>query len=94
MIALIAAIGVTALALLIIGRIFAGPTLYDRALAVSSVIVKAALVCAALAVAARQSAWIDVSFALVLGALVLSAAVFKFFRSRTFQAPLARRETT
>lgn len=92
MIALIAAIGVTALTLLVVGRIFAGPTLYDRALVVTSVMVKAALVCAALAVAARQASWIDVSFALVLGALVLNAAVFKFFRARTFQAPLARRE--
>ena len=90
MIALIAAIGVIVVTLLTLGRLFAGPTLYDRALVASGVIIKAALVCTALGVAAGQAMWIDVSFALLLGALVLNAAVFKFFRSRTFQAPLAR----
>lgn len=90
MIALITATAVTLLLGLTLMRLFGGPTLYDRALAASSIISKAALVCAALAVALGESSWIDVAIALALGGLVLNIAVLKFFRVRTFQAPLAR----
>ncbi len=89
MIALIAAVGVTFLIGLTLLRLFGGPTLYDRALATSSIISKATLICAALAVALGRSEWIDVAFALALGGLVLNVAGLKFFRARTFQAPLA-----
>ncbi len=90
MIALIAAVGVTFLLVLTLVRQFGGPTLYDRALATSSVISKAALICAALAVAFGETAWIDVAFALTFAGLVLNVAILKFFRVRTFQAPMVR----
>ena len=90
MIAMAAAIGVLLALLLSLLRMFAGPTLYDRALAANAVAVKAALICAALAVATRNEAGIDAAFALAFGVFVTSAAVLKFFRARSFQAPLAR----
>ena len=90
MIALIVA-GAAALALaLVLMRLIAGPTLYDRALAAKSIVVRVAVVCAALAVTTGVSAWVDVGFALLLGFLVVMTAALKVFRARTFQAPLAR----
>ena len=71
-------------------RLFSGPTLYDRALAASAVVLRASLACAALAVAAHEAAGVDVAIALVLAALVFNAAVLKFFRARSFQPPLVR----
>jgi multicomponent Na+:H+ antiporter subunit F len=90
MIALIAAGGALFLLAVTLLRLYAGPTLYDRALAVSSIVAKAVLVCAALAAASGRTEAVDAALALTLGALVLNAAVFKFFRAGTFQAPLVR----
>ncbi len=73
-------------------RMFAGPTLYDRALSATAVATKVALVCAALAVAAGRPDWIDVSFAMVLATIVAQVAIVKFFRARSFQPPLDRAE--
>lgn len=90
MIALIAAIGLSVLALLTLVRLFNGPTLYDRALAAKTLVVQGALICAAAAVAAGDTIGIDIALALVFGALVVSVAVLKFFRAHSFQTPLAR----
>jgi multicomponent Na+:H+ antiporter subunit F len=92
MIALAAAAGVAITLALALVRLFAGPTLHDRTLAASAAIVRAALIAAAIAVSAGQAAWIDAAIALALGAFVVNTAVLKFFRARTFQAPLARAE--
>jgi multicomponent Na+:H+ antiporter subunit F len=92
MIAVIAAIGVGATLALSLVRLFAGPTLYDRALIASSVVVKAALLCAAVSVALGRTEGVDVALVLMLAAFALGAATLKFFRARTFQAPMAREE--
>jgi multicomponent Na+:H+ antiporter subunit F len=92
MIALIAAGGAGFALLLAMIRLFAGPTLYDRALGAKVMVMCAALFCAALATAAGRSDWTDAAFALVLGALVVMAAVTKMFRARSFQTPLPREE--
>jgi len=92
MIALIAAFGALVLLLLAAVRLFVGPTLYDRALAAKTLLVRLALVCAAIAVAAGASIWVDVALALLIGALVLLTAAAKVFRARTFQPPLARED--
>ncbi|MBC7768121.1 MAG: cation:proton antiporter [Phycisphaerales bacterium] len=90
MIAFAMAIG-AALALgLALLRMFAGPTLHDRALAVKTVMIRAVLVCAALATAAGRSDWLDAAFALAFAALVLMVAVMKVFRAGAFQTPLVR----
>lgn len=91
MIALVAALGVLAMAMLLLVRLFAGPTLHDRAMAANLIGVLAALACAALGVAARNAAWVDVALALMFAALLSAAAAMKFFRTRSFQPPLARR---
>lgn len=92
MIALIAAAGAALLMILPLVRLFLGPTLYDRALAANALIVLAALVAAAIAVAAGRADWLDTALAMIFCALVLNAASLKFFRARTFQAPLMRAE--
>ncbi len=90
MIALAVLLGVSIALALTLARLFAGPTLYDRLLAANAAVLKLSLVFAALAVAAGRSDWLDASLAAVLCALVLNAAAVKFFRTRTFQAPLVR----
>ena len=77
MIALVAAIGLSALALLTLVRLLVGPTLYDRALAAKALIVQGALICAAGAVITGDTVGVDVALALVLGALVLSLGYFE-----------------
>ncbi|GAM98830.1 other cation transporters [alpha proteobacterium U9-1i] len=90
MIAFIAAgVLVVALALTVV-RLFAGPTLYDRVLAANAAVCKVALVVAAVAAATGGPALVDVAMVLLLGSFVLNAAILKFFRARSFQAPLVR----
>jgi multicomponent Na+:H+ antiporter subunit F len=90
MTAIAAAIGACLALALCLVRLFAGPTLYDRALAANGVTMKLAVICAASAVLARQTVFVDVAIAFVLATLVVNVAVLKFFRTQTFQAPLAR----
>lgn len=92
MIALAAAAGVALVLALSLVRLFGGPTLYDRTLAANSVLAKAGLACAALAVMSGQTAWLDAAFALVFAGFIVNIAILKFFRARTFQAPLISRE--
>lgn len=92
MTALAAAIGVGIALLLCVVRLFAGPTLYDRTLAVNGLIVKVAVIVAAAGVVMAQSVFIDAALAFVLASVVVNVAVLRFFRSRTLQAPLARVE--
>lgn len=90
MIPLAAGAGVLIALALVLPRLFVGPTLYDRMLAANVVVVNAALVCACGGAAMRRADMIDVALALLFGAFVLNVAVFKFFRARTFQPPLAQ----
>jgi len=92
MIALIGATGVALLLALTLLRLHAGPTLYDRALAASSVTAKAALICAAVAAFVGRADFVDPAFALALGGFVLNVAILKFFRTGSFQTPMVREE--
>jgi multicomponent Na+:H+ antiporter subunit F len=94
MIAIIAAFGVAAMLGLSLVRMFAGPTLYDRALIAISVVVKGALLCAAVSVALGRSEGVDVALVLMLACFTLGTATLKFFRARTFQAPMTREEAS
>lgn len=73
-------------------RLFASATLYDRALAVNAIVVLAALCCATAAAALGSVEGADAALIIVFALLVLNAAIMKFFRVGTFQAPLAQRE--
>lgn len=90
MIPLAAGAAIAVAALLVSLRLFAGPTLYDRLLAALSLVGKAALICAALGALLGMSALVEVALGLGFASLVLAAASLKFFRTRTFQAPLGR----
>lgn len=90
MIALAAAGGAFAALILSLIRLFAGPTLYDRALAANTIVVKAVLISAAVAVAANRAEWLDATLAFAFALIAMNAAVLKVFRLRTFQPPLAR----
>lgn len=92
MTALAAVIGVGIALLLCIVRLFAGPTLYDRTLAMNGVIIKIAIIAAAAAVATGRASLADAALAFLLASVVANVAVLKFFRSRTFQAPMMRAE--
>ena len=91
MIALAAAAGVSLALVLSLVRLFVGPTLYDRALAAHPVAVQITVICAAGAAVAVRAAWLDVALAFVFALLITSTEVLKYFRARSFQAPLARR---
>ncbi|MEQ1489368.1 MAG: monovalent cation/H+ antiporter complex subunit F [Terricaulis sp.] len=92
MTALAAAIGVSIALLLCVVRLFAGPTLYDRTLAMNGVVMKLAVIAAAAAVVTGRAALVDAALAFLLASVVANIAVLKFFRSGTFQAPLTRAE--
>lgn len=92
MIALIAAAALALVIALALARLFAGPTLYDRALAANAVLMKTALLIAAVATGLGRSEGVMAAIILVLCLFVLNAAVLKVFRARSFQAPLAREE--
>ncbi|HWA00127.1 MAG TPA: hypothetical protein VG841_07405 [Caulobacterales bacterium] len=87
---LVAALGVSATLALCLVRLFAGPTLYDRMLGANAAALKIAVICAALAVLAVRAEWLDTALAIVVSTFLLNAVALKFFRARTFQAPLAR----
>jgi multicomponent Na+:H+ antiporter subunit F len=90
MIPVFTAAGIVLVLGLTLVRLFGGPTLYDRVLAANAVAAKVVLVIAAVAAATGEAALVDVALALALASFVVNAAVLKFFRARTFQAPLAR----
>ncbi len=92
MTALAAAIGVGIALMLCVVRLFAGPTLYDRTLAANGVIIKIAIIVAAGGVISGRVVFIDGALAFVLASMVANVAVLKFFRLRSFQAPLVRAE--
>jgi multicomponent Na+:H+ antiporter subunit F len=94
MIALVATGGASFALCLVLVRLLAGPTLYDRALAAMAAGFLLALIGAALAVSAGRSDFLDVAFAIFFSLFVTSAAVLKYFRVRSLQPPMApsRRE--
>jgi len=91
MIALAAIVGVLLALCAPLVRVFAGPTLYDRAFAAKTVLTHAALLAACVAALTSTRAGADVAIALYLGTAVIGVAILKFFRTRAFQPPLAPR---
>lgn len=92
MTAIAAAVGSGIALLLCLVRLFSGPTLNDRVLAVNGVVIKLAVIAAAAAVFSKTAAWADIALAFSLALVVVNIAVLKFFRAGAFQAPLARAE--
>lgn len=89
MIAIVAALGVCGACALLMARLVAGPTPFDRLLMAHAVWVNAALIVACLAAFAHDPVWIDAALALALLDAALVLAAVKALRRKTFQPALA-----
>lgn len=78
-----------ALALMLI-RALAGPTLYDRVLAVNSFGTKIVLLLALLGYIMGRPDFLDIAILYAMINFVATIAILKFFRYRSFQVPLVR----
>lgn len=86
---LAAALGLCAVAALLIARLLHGPTSFDRLLAAHGLWGCAALIAAVLAVLLDAPALLDAALALVLADAVLAIAAIKALRTSSFQPALA-----
>ncbi|MAN67419.1 MULTISPECIES: monovalent cation/H+ antiporter complex subunit F [unclassified Hyphomonas] len=77
--------------LLLLIRAIAGPTLYDRVLAVNSFGTKTVLALGLLGFVMGRPQFLDIAILYALINFVSTIAILKFFRYRSFQVPLVRR---
>ncbi|MEM1146209.1 MAG: monovalent cation/H+ antiporter complex subunit F [Pseudomonadota bacterium] len=82
---------VVAIALMLI-RALSGPTLYDRVLAVNSLGTKIILLLGVIGFLTGRPDFLDISILYALINFVSTIAILKFFRYRSFQVSLSRRE--
>lgn len=82
-----------ALALMLI-RVLAGPTLYDRVLAVNSFGTKTVLLLALLGYIMGRPDFMDIALLYAMINFVSTIAILKFFRYRSFQVPMARKSSS
>ena len=75
--------------LLILCRLFIGPTLYDRVLAVNSFGTKTVLVLALVGFLMGHPDFLDIAILYALINFVATIAILKFFRYRSFQVSLS-----
>ena len=75
---------------LLLVRVFAGPTLYDRALAVNSLGTKVVVLLALIGFLMGRPDFLDIAALYALINFVATIAILKFFRYRSFQVPLTR----
>ncbi|MFC6196441.1 monovalent cation/H+ antiporter complex subunit F [Ponticaulis profundi] len=78
-----------AIALLLI-RLFVGPSLYDRVLALNSVGTKILILLALVGFLMGRPDFLDIALLYALINFVSTIAILKFFRYRSFQVPLIR----
>ena len=81
-----------AIVLLLI-RLFSGPTLYDRVLAVNSIGTKIVVVLALVGFLMDRPDFADVALLYALINFVATIAILKFFRYRSFQVSLIKPES-
>ena len=89
-------IGAAALALVVaiammLVRALRGPTLYDRVLAVNSLVTKIILLLGVIGFLTGRPDFLDISILYALINFVATIAILKFFRYRSFQVSLDRR---
>lgn len=75
--------------LVILMRLFAGPTLYDRVLALNSFGTKTVLLLGILNFLGGRPDFLDIALLYALINFVGTIAVLKFFRYRSFELPLS-----
>ena len=84
------ALGVVAAMTLILTRLIAGPTLYDRVLAVNAFGTKTVLFLAVFAFIIDRQDAVDIAILYALVNFVATIAILKFFRYRAFDLALGR----
>ncbi|MEA1941359.1 MAG: monovalent cation/H+ antiporter complex subunit F [Pseudomonadota bacterium] len=90
MINFLVALGVAVAMAITLARLFAGPTLYDRVLAMNSFGTKTVLFLLVFsAIAGRQDA-IDIALLYALMNFIATIAILKFFRYRSLEIALAQ----
>lgn len=90
LITFLVALGLTVAMAIMLARLFAGPTLYDRVLAANSFGTKTVLFLLVFAaIAGRQDA-IDIALLYALINFVATIAILKFFRYRSLEIALAQ----
>ena len=77
---------------LMLCRALMGPTLYDRVLAVNSFGTKTVLMLALLGYLMGRPDFLDIAILYALINFVATIAILKFFRYRSFQVSLTRRD--
>ncbi|MGJ3230612.1 MAG: monovalent cation/H+ antiporter complex subunit F [Oceanicaulis sp.] len=75
---------------LILGRLFAGPTLYDRVLAVNAFGTKTVLFLVCFALMVGETAAIDIALLYALVNFIATIAILKFFRYRSLEVALSQ----
>ena len=78
---------------LLLIRLFSGPTLYDRVLAVNSVGTKIVVLLALVGVMMGRPDFLDIALLYALINFVATIAILKFFRYRSFQVSLIKPES-
>ncbi len=78
--------------LMVMVRIFGGPTLYDRILAVNSFGTLTVLILSALGFVTGRSDFLDIAMLYALINFIATIAMLKFFRYRSFGSPRNREE--
>ncbi len=86
----VAGIAVLAGMLLILARVIAGPTLYDRVLAVNSFGTKTVLFLGLLGYIMERPEFLDIAILYAMINFVSTIAILKFFRYGSFKVPLSR----
>ncbi|WP_203293230.1 monovalent cation/H+ antiporter complex subunit F [Maricaulis parjimensis] len=86
----IIALGLTASMAIMLARLFAGPTLYDRVLAANSFGTKTVLFLLVFAAIVDRQDAIDIALLYALINFVATIAILKFFRYRSLEIALAQ----
>ncbi|MEM1086375.1 MAG: monovalent cation/H+ antiporter complex subunit F [Pseudomonadota bacterium] len=89
-----ASLGLILAVLLLLVRALRGPTLYDRVAAVNALGTKIVLLIGAIGFLLGRPEWLDIALLYALINFVTTIAILKFFRYRSFQVPMVRREDT
>lgn len=84
------ALGLTAAMAIMLARLFAGPTLYDRVLAANSFGTKTVLFLLVFAATVDRQDAIDIALLYALINFVATIAILKFFRYRSLEIALAQ----
>ncbi|MEM1037390.1 MAG: monovalent cation/H+ antiporter complex subunit F [Pseudomonadota bacterium] len=87
-----ASLGLIVAILLLLVRALRGPTLYDRVAAVNALGTKTVLLIGAIGFLLGRPEWLDIAILYALINFVTTIAILKFFRYRSFQVPMVRRE--